>query len=164
MIIYTECPSCGHQEFDPDKQCACGYYADESFNMESGETKNEATRGKLMKHANKSKIHASTEELFMKEIDSWVFSFSRPDNCIYLGTPALQTFRLRITLDDLEELLEIMYQKTGEGKLLLSLDDIPALIRTVNRIIEEKRSKVELEFSGDELTEVIDLINTKLKQ
>ena len=162
----STCPSCGHQEFDPNKECICGYQADESFIMESEGTKNEITRGKVMKNIDKSKIHEPAGELIIKEIDSWVFSFSQVNNCIYLGTPALQSFRLKITLNDLEELLEFMYQKTGRGKttrkLELSVDEIPDLLETVNRLIEEKKSKVKLKFSSDELKEIVDLINIKL--
>jgi hypothetical protein len=164
----TTCPSCGHQDFDPDKECICGYHADESFILGFEETQNEITRGKVMKNIDKSKIHERAEELIMKEIDSWVFSFSQVDNCIYLSTPALQSFRLKITLNDLEELLEFMYQKTDKEKstgiLLLSVDEIPDLIETVSRLIEEKKSKVKLKFSGDELKEIVDFINRKSRQ
>jgi len=163
--MYLKCPSCGHQDFDPDKQCICGYHADESFIMEFEEAKNEAILRKVMKNINKSKIHEPAEELFMKEIDSWVFSFSKVNNCIYLGTPALQSFRLKIRLNDLEELLEFIYQKTDKekttGKLLLSVDEIPDLIETINRLIEEKKSKVKFNFSSDELKEIVDFINIK---
>lgn len=104
----------------------------------------------------------------MKEIDSWVFSFSEVNNCVYLGTPALQSFRLKISLKDLEELLEFIYEKTGKEKttrkLLLSADQIPNLIENVNRLIEVKKSKVKLNFSSEELKEIVDLINIKLKQ
>lgn len=162
------CPSCGHQDFDPNKQCICGYHDDESFVMEVKGTKNEVIKGKVMKNIYKSKIHESAEELFMKEIDSWVFSFSEVNNCFYLGTPALRSFRLKITLNDLEELLEFIYQKTGKEKttrkLLLSADQIPNLIERVSKLIEVKKSKVKLNFSSDELKEIVDLINIKLKQ
>lgn len=59
----STCPSCGNQDFDPNKQCICGYHDDESFIMEFKGTKNEAIRGKMMKNIYKSKIHESTEEL-----------------------------------------------------------------------------------------------------
>jgi len=164
----STCPSCGHQDFDPNKQCVCGYHDDESFITEFKGTKNEVIRGKGMKNIYKPKSHEPAEELFIKEIDSWVFSFSEVDNCIYLGTPALRSFRLKITLNDLEELLEFIYQKTGKEKttrkLLLSVDQIPNLIERVSKLIEVKKSKVKLNFSSDELKEIVDLINIKLKQ
>lgn len=163
----STCPSCGHQDFEPDKQCICGFHADKSTIMEFEGTKNEAAGGKAIKDINKSTNHEQAEEIFMKEIDSWVFSFSPMNNCIYLGTPALKSFRLKVTLNDLEELLEFMYQKTGEEKtmrkLRLSADEVPDLINMVNRLIEEKRSKVSLKFSGAELNEIVDLINVKLQ-
>ena len=163
----STCPSCGHQDFDPGKQCICGYHADESTSMKFKGTTNEVPRGKGIEDINISMIHEQTEEIFMKEIDSWVFSFSPMNNCIYLGTPALKSFRLKVTLNDLEELLEFMYQKTGEEKttrkLQLSADEVPDLINMVNRLIEEKRSKVSLKFSGAELNEIVDLINVKLQ-
>jgi len=164
----STCPSCGHQDFDPGKQCICGYHADESTTMKFEDTKNEVPRGKLMENINSSVLHEQAEEVIIKEIDSWVFSFSPENNCIYLGTPALKSFTLKITLNDLEELLEFMYQKTGEEKtmrkLRLSADEVPDLINMVNRFIEEKRSKVSLKFSGAELNEIVDLINVKLTQ
>lgn len=167
-IMYSTCPSCGKQGFDPNKQCICGYHADESFVMEIEDAKHETIQRKVMKNINRSKIHGPAEELFMKEIDSWVFSFSQVNNCIYLGTPALQSFRLKITQNDLEELLEFIYQKADKGsttrKLLLSVDEMPDLIDTIYRLIEEKKSKMKLNFSSDELKEIVDLINIKLKQ
>lgn len=164
----STCPSCGHQDFDPDKQCICGYHADESTIMEFVGNKKEVPRGKVMEDINKSAIHEQAEKVVIKEIDSWVFSFSPENNCIYLGTPALKSFTLKITLNDLEELLEFMYQKTGKEKttrkLRLSVDEIPDLINMVNKLIEEKRSKTALKFSGGELKDIVDLINVKLMQ
>jgi len=163
----SKCPSCGHPDFDPDKQCTCGYHDHESFVVEFDGAKKETMRERMMKNTNMSKIHETAEELFIKEIDSWVFSFSQTDNCMYLGTPALKSFRLKINLNDLEELLKFMYEKTGKeetnGKLLISVSEIPNLVEIINRLIEEKRSKVKLKFSSDEIKEVVDFINIKSK-
>lgn len=166
------CPSCGHQDFDPEKQCECGYNADENFIIDTfvmetkGMTK-EQIKGKALDNIVKPKSKISVSESVIKEIDSWVFSFSQEEGCIYLGTPALQSFRLKVTLEDLEELLEFMYKHTGREKtmrkLQLSTDEIPDLINKVNRMIEVKKSKVAVKFSSDELQEVADLVNVKLK-
>jgi hypothetical protein len=163
----SKCPSCGKPDFNPDKQCICGYHDHETF-VEFEGAENETIRGKVMKNIDVSQTDEAAEEFFMKEIDSWVFSFSQADNCIYLGTPALQSFRLKITLNDLEELLELMYRKTGKektnGKLLLSVNEVPDLVETIYRLIEEKRSKMKLKFSNDEIKEIVDVINIRSKQ
>ncbi len=115
-----------------------------------------------------SKNNKPVKESIIKEIDSWMFTFSESDKCICLSTPALQSFMLKFTLDDLEKLLEFMYQKTGKEKttrkLRLSVEEVPDLIDKVHRMIEEKKSKITLNFDNDELEEIVDLINMKLKE
>jgi len=104
----------------------------------------------------------------IKEIDSWAFTFSDTDNCIYLGTPALQSFRLKLTLNDLEELLEFFYRKTGKEKtirkLQLPVDEIPDLIDKVHRMIEQKKSRIPIKFEVRDIKEIADVINMKLKE
>jgi hypothetical protein len=107
------------------------------------------------------------EENIIKLVDAWQFTYSDEDNCISIGTPALQSFSLKLRIEDLEELLEFMYQKTGNKKtiknLSLSVEDMPEFIQKVNSIIEEKKSKIPIEFASDELQDIADTINTKLK-
>ncbi len=171
MFLSTTCPVCGRQNFNADKQCICGCYADENVVLDtfltgSGEAGDGNNKRKELGNLVKSKNSENHEGPVIKEIDSWVFSFSQKDNCIYLGTPALQSFNLRLTLDDLEELLEFMYQQTGEErtmrKLRVSAEEIPDLISKVERMLEEKRSKTALKFDSDELQEISDLVNSKL--
>jgi hypothetical protein len=132
------------------------------------ETMDIETAGDAAKKTVKSKKARDTGESVIHEIDSWRFTFSHDDNCICLGTPALQSFRLKLTTDMLEELLEFMYQKTGKEKttrkLRLSPEEIPELIDTVSSMIEEKRSKIPVNFDSDELENIVELINIKLKQ
>ncbi|MEN8262329.1 MAG: hypothetical protein ABFR82_02590 [Nitrospirota bacterium] len=165
--ILLQCPSCGREDIDLDKQCVCGFNADESFIAELEKKGSDATKGKSLKNIDEPNKNKHTENLAIKEIDSWTFSFSPVDDCIYLGTQALQSFRLKLTLSDLEELLEFMYHKTGlektTRKLKLSAKEISELIDKVNTIIEEKKSKIIVKFSDDELQKIGGLINTKLK-
>ena len=109
-----------------------------------------------------------TKNQFIKEIDSWAFTFSPEENCINLSTAALKTFKLKITLEDLEELLEIFYRITDSKKtireLQLSDEALHDLIKEINRLIEEKRSKISIEFDKGELQGISELINKKLKQ
>jgi len=103
----------------------------------------------------------------IKEIDSWLFTFSRRDGCISIGTPALQSFRLKISVEDLEDMLGFLYQKTGNEKTIrrlnLSAADIIGVIDKVDRLIDEKKSKVSIKFTSDELQEITDFINVQLK-
>jgi hypothetical protein len=111
-------------------------------------------------------VDSNSPNSVIKEKNSWVFTFSPLDKCIFLGTPALQSFRLKLTKDDLEELLELLYQKTGEDitmrKLQLSAEELPELIEKVSKIIETKKSKIALKFESDELMEISNIINSKL--
>ena len=166
------CPSCGHQGFDPSEQCVCGYQEDGSFNndspvMESGEADFRDTKGNALENLDRPKSGKPVEKHVIKKIDSWVFSYSQKENCIAISTPALQAFRLKLTLSDLEELLDFMYQKTGREKttrkLRVSVEDTQDLIEKVNVMIEEKKSKIAVKFSDDELQKIVDLVNTKLK-
>jgi len=163
------CPSCGYKDFDPAKQCTCGYNADETFFAVSDEKKKisvKETRRKELKTLVKPKGDNPADEVVIKEINSWTFSFSPTDRCIYLGTPALQSFKLTLTLDDLEELLEFVYRNTGEEKTLrklrLSAEDLPDLIEKVHGMIEGEKSKIKITFGHDELQGIADLITTKL--
>jgi hypothetical protein len=168
-LISLVCPSCGHENFDPAKQCVCGYHADEAFTTGAAEKKKISVREirrKELKNLVKPKSENPVDDVVIKEVDSWAFSFSPADKCIYLGTPALQSFKLTLTLDDLEELLESVYQHTGEEKtikkLRMSAEELPDLIEKVYKLIEDKRSKMNITFELHELQEIADLITTKL--
>jgi hypothetical protein len=189
-----KCPTCGRRNYETFKNCACGHYADESviinYRLADGQDasmENEQflemplddmgnhtslSRGAPESHEVKvlarpiSKSDMPLEEA-IKEIDSWKFTFSHADNCICIGTPALQSFRLKLAQEDLEDLLEVLYQKTGKEKTTrkcrLSPEEIVEVIDKVDRMIEEQKSKVTLKLTTDELQEIADLINVKLK-
>jgi hypothetical protein len=166
------CPSCGHDGFNQEEQCSCGYQADESFMIESFITKSEKkdtklTNEKSLKNVVKLPKGKAATEVVIKEIDSWNISFSPVDNSISLGTPALQSFRLKLQLSDIEELLDILCHMTGQEKttrkLSLSSDEINELINEAYSMIEEKKSKMAIKFSENELQSMADVINKKLK-
>jgi hypothetical protein len=167
------CPSCGIQDFDPDKQCVCGYYAGEDCNtdsmmMDSKKDDKKGKKEKVQKNIDNAKNKNPAEEIPIKEVDSWIFTFSREDNSINLGTPALKEFKLKLTLEDLEELLEAVYRFMDSQKTIRKLQ-IPAealadLIEEINRLIEEKRSKVSIKFEKGELQAIAELINKKLNE
>jgi hypothetical protein len=170
------CPSCGHDNFNPEKQCECGYQADKSFVIESFIMKSERKDSKLankltneepVKTAVRLPKNKPAKEIVLKEIDSWIISFSPADNSISLGTPALQSFRLKLQLHDIEELLDVLYHMTGQEKttrkLSLSSDEINELLKHVYTMIEEKKSTMAITFSKDDLQSMADMINTKLK-
>jgi hypothetical protein len=166
------CPSCGHDGFNQEEQCSCGYQADESFMIESFIMKSDQkdtklTNEKSLKNVVKPHKGKPANEVVIKEIDSWIISFSPADNSISLGTPALQSFRLKLQLHDIEELLDILYHMTGQEKttrkLSLSSDEINELLKRMYNMIEEKKSKIAIKFSENELQSMADMINTKLK-
>lgn len=170
------CPSCGHDKFDPEKQCVCGYQADESFlvesfimgsGMHSNDKNSPAEKEKTIKNIVKTKNGKPREELVFKEIDSWIISFSQDDNCVYFGTPALQSFKLKITLNDLEELLEFIYKRTGQKKtirkLQLSERAVSEVINLLHGMIEDKKSRMAINFTDNELRNMANLITERLK-
>ena len=170
-MISTTCPSCGSRDYIEDKTCVCGYHSDDAFSDTvdsiSAGLSNEKIKGKVLKNMARTDSRRYGDEILIKEIDSWSFTYSAKEKSISIGTPALQSFRLRIELEDLEDLLEHIYQYSGEGKtirkLKLDADEMPELIDKVSKRIEEKRAKVSVKFSDDDLQEFMDLINTRLK-
>jgi len=188
------CPMCGLMNDEQQNVCICGHQAEASSvarfeESESSdvfrqieeiqkETPGETATRSRLKVRSKEEAPAvrnvqkgradGTEEEVVKEIDSWQFTYSGSDGCMYLGTPALKSFRLRLTLDDLEELMEFMLRKSGVEKTMrkveLSTDDIMEFIYAVEAMIEEKKSKIQLKFEKSELQEVVDIINEKLKE
>lgn len=162
-----QCPSCGRQTSDLETQCECGFNADESFIAELEKKDSDTKQSSSQKNINAPKNNKHTNKQVIKKIDSWEFISSPVDDCIYLGTPALQSFKLKLSLNDLEELLEFMYHKAGQEKttrkLSLSVKEINGVIDKVQTMIEEKKSKIIVKFSDDELQKIAELINTKLK-
>jgi len=116
---------------------------------------------------NDDSLSSMYDEKPIKEIDSWLFTFSQRDGCVSIGTPALQSFRLKISVEDLEDMLEVLYQETGSEKTIrrlnLSAADIIGVIDKVDRLIDEKKSKVSIRFTSDDLQEITDFINVQLK-
>lgn len=168
-MISLACPSCGHEGFNPAKQCDCGYSAYETFTEGPDEKKKlsvKEIRRKELKTLVKTKVEAQPGEIVIKEVGSWVFSFSPAEKCLYIGTPALQSFKLMLSVSDLEEMLESVYRNAGEEKtikkLRLSAEDLPDMIEKVYKLIEDKRSKMNITFELHELQEIADLITTKL--
>ena len=165
--ILPECPSCGRQEFDLEEQCECGF-TDQSIIAELEKKYSHKTESKLNNNMGKLTPNKKTKKQIIKEIDSWAFTFSPEENCIHLSTPALKTFKLKIILEDLEELLEFVYRISDSKKtireLQLSDEALHDLIKEINRLIEEKRSKISIEFDKGELQGISELINKKLKQ
>jgi hypothetical protein len=128
----------------------------------------DAVKSKLLKNIDKPKNNEPPNNILIKEIDSWAFTFSQEENCINLGTPALKAFKLTLTLEDLEEVLEFVYRASGKQKtirkLQLSAETLPELVEVINRLSEEKRSKVPIKFDQDELEGIAELINKKLAE
>jgi hypothetical protein len=170
--INLTCPSCGNNKFDLEKQCICGYNADESFITEAFITRtkrvnHDGTKVKALTKEANAKNRQTADGHVIKEINSWVFTFSQGDNCITLGTPALQSFRLPLTAEDLEGLLEYLYRATGKDKTIRKLQvadqALPYLIERIHTLIEQKKSKLTLTFEKSDLQEIAALINRTLK-
>jgi hypothetical protein len=188
-----KCPSCGRQNYETFNNCACGYSSnggvlikqalkdyprvsergEECFDIPS-ESSDETPSLQRPPESQDLQVPIKPDstssmplEEVIKEIDSWLFTFSHADNCISIGTPALRSFRLKISIDDLEELLEFLYKRTGNErtmrKISLATTDIVGVIDKVDRLIEEKKSKVSIKFTSEELQEIADFINLQLK-
>jgi hypothetical protein len=166
--ISLQCPSCGRHNDDVEKQCECGFVNDKSVIAELEEKGSDVVKSKSLKNIDAPKNNKHTKQLVVKEIDSWVFTLSQEENCINLGTPALKAFTLKLTLEDLEELLESVYRALGKQKTIrklhISTEALPDLIEEVNRLIEEKRSKMSIKFDKGELQGIAELINKKLEE
>ncbi len=189
-----KCPTCGRQNYETFNNCSCGYFGKESVLIQDGLIDGQVVLkegeqffefapdyagdnvplAQVASESHDLKVIGMPDadgdmplEELIKEIDSWVFTFSGADNCVSMGTPALQSFRLKISLEDLEDLLEFLYRKTGKEKTMrksrISAEAIADVIDKVNRMVEEKRSKAALKLNNDELQEIVDLINVKLR-
>lgn len=164
--ILSQCPSCGRHDIDLEKQCECGFNDKAIIEKLEKESKNTVRKTPIKTIAKPLKNKVNKQVL--KEVDSWVFTFSQEENCINLSTPALNAFQLKITPQDLEDMLEYVYKYTNtqktRRKLELSSEEISGLVTEVSRLIEEKRSKVSLTFDESELQDIEEFINQKLKE
>jgi hypothetical protein len=189
-----KCPSCGCQNYETFNNCACGYRNDHVSLVEreplcSQDVSEDGVQcpdispnciadhnPSLQELLGTQELHplgrpdsmsTTPHEALIKEVDSWLFTFSSIDGCIAISTPALQSFRLKVTLEDLEDLLEFLYRKTGSEKTIrkigLEPTDVAGIIDRVNTMIEEKKSKVSLNFTNDELQEIIDIVNMQIR-
>ena len=189
-----KCPACGRQNYETFDNCSCGYCSSEAVLTklgltdyqrvsEEGEQRHNIPLNCASDHTpplqgltenhdlqaaeRPDSTSGAPHEEVIKEIDSWLFTFSSADSCISISTPALRSFRLKLSLEDIEDLLEFLYQKTGNEKTMrkisLATTDIAGVIDTVDRMIEEKKSKISLKFTSDELQEIADFINLQLK-
>ncbi len=188
-----KCPSCGSQNYVTFKNCVCGYINDDVFLVKDLAMGSKDVSGngvqcpdipqncisdsnlsfqeplqtqELHFPGSPDSMSGMPEEELIKEIGSWLFAFSSVDSCISISTPALQSFRLKVTLEDLEDLLEFLYHKTGSKKTIrkikLEPTDIAEIVDRVDRMIEEKKSKVCLKFTNDELQEILDIVNIQI--
>ena len=114
------------------------------------------------------KQNESDDEFFFKEIDSWKISFSGKDQCVYFGTPALQSFRLKLTMDDIRGLLDFISEKAdieiAAKTKLISGKEIADLVEMLGQMIDVKKAKFKIKFADDELQGIADIINKKLKE
>jgi hypothetical protein len=190
------CPLCGYENDDDVGTCICGYqYETEHLNGDTDELLNEEQKGRDSSHVLDRAVKSSQEkaksikvrvpekpvpsrgktdkepvrpsdEVKVKELDGWTFTFSGSEGCLYLGTPALQSFRLKLTIDDVKEILDIMYEKSGlektTRKLQLSSEEVIELLSILDTMIDEKRSKVKITYSSEEIDAIADMINKKL--
>jgi len=167
MPMSLRCRVCGRPISEKIKKCICGYDKEGWGLMELEKIELEKKGVANLKVFTPVKESQADREIVIKEIDSWVATFSVSDGCINLSTPALHPFSLKLAIHDLEELLEFVYQSAGREttlrKLQLSAGEISDLVGRVQRLIEEKMSKVTLRFDDDELKGIVDLINEKLK-
>lgn len=189
------CPLCGYQNERTTARCMCGFLAVESVLKQSDEPEadifngkehieeqfietplssfNEETEVSEQPQNNKEgkdmgkKQSESDDEIFFKEIDSWKISFSGKDQCVYLGTPALQSFRLKLTMEDLKGLFDFISEKAtieiAAKTKTISGKEIADLVEMLEKMIEVKKAKFKIKFADDELQGIADIINKKLK-
>lgn len=129
---------------------------------ESGQSKNNKEGQEMDKKHNES-----DNEIFFKEIDSWKITFSKKDQCICLATPALKSFKIKLTVDDLKELLDFISEKAHidmkAKQRFVTGHEISELVEILDKMIEVKKAKFKVKFSVDELQGIADIINKQLK-
>ncbi|MEJ2683514.1 MAG: hypothetical protein P8Z71_03845 [Candidatus Sulfobium sp.] len=114
-----------------------------------------------------SSFHPS-DRIMLKEVGHWKVSFSPSERRISIGTAALEPFRLDLTPEDFEEILESVCEITGTRKTLRSLElmdkDVLELIEFVTEMIEAKKSRIRPSFSPQDVDAITALVNSKLSQ
>lgn len=194
--MFWICPLCGYQNEGTTMRCMCGFLADESVLKQSPEAEEDIFGGEeeitdqivemplssfnaetdvseQPKHNKEGKDmekkqNESDDEFFYKEIDSWKISFSGKDQCVYFGTPALQSFRLKLTMEDVKGLLDFISEKAdikiAAKSKLISGKEIAELVEMLEQMIEVKKAKFKIKFADGELQGIADIINKKLKE
>jgi hypothetical protein len=194
IFMPWKCPSCGRQNYETFNNCSCGYSYSEAvltkhglseyqdLSEEAGQLRDvalncvsdcavsldEPAEPHVVQNPERSDSAGGVpHEEVIKEIDSWLFTFSDADNSVSISTPALKSFSLKLSLEDIEELLEFLYEKTGNEKTMrkigIGATDVLGVIDKVDRMIEEKKSKVSIKFSSEELQDITEFINMQLK-
>ncbi len=114
----------------------------------------------------KRDIRTSDEAVTVKEIGAWKFSFSPSEGQVSIGTPALDPFCLRMTIGEMQEVLDKVYELSGMAKTLRSLEmgekDMLELIDFIGEMIDAKKSKIRPSFLPEELEAIKGLVNAKL--
>ena len=55
------------------------------------------------------------DEKVVKHIDSWEITCSPSNKCLYLDTTSYQTFKLKLTRGDLQELMDLLDREVQKG-------------------------------------------------
>lgn len=110
----------------------------------------------------------ASDRVTVKEVGPWKFSFSPSEGRISIGTAALEPFRLDVSVQDIEDILESVYRVTGKRKTLRSLElmdkDVMELLEYIGEIVDAKRSKIRTSFSQEDVGAITALVNSKLSQ
>lgn len=190
------CPECGLMNAGEDTTCSCGF--DQAVFLSSGPAAAEPENGGRLGNnpfeetisvqdiaggvtvkssgkktvaepprTKRSSFHPS-DQITLKEIGTWRFSLSPSEKKISIGTAALEPFRLDLTVEDMENILEAVYEVTGTRKTLRSLElmdkDILELIEFIVEMTDAKRSKIRPSFSPEDMGAIAALVNGKLSQ
>ena len=189
------CPGCGYMNENGSDLCVCGFQQSDvgthvPADLQAGGDPMEAVgalkksladhacvglaarevrgrkAGMTEKGVSKRFDTASLEHSVLKEIGAWKFSYSSVDEYVYIGTPVLDPFCLKVTIGDLEEILETVYERTGAKKTLrkreLPKEDVNDLVQFMEEMIDAKKAMIKLSFSPEELDAVTELVNRKL--
>ena len=58
----------------------------------------------------------SKDEITIKEIDAWKLSFSKSESCLCINTTAYHPFTLKLSRNDLQELLDSIDKLIKQGE------------------------------------------------
>jgi hypothetical protein len=183
------CPECGFMNTVETAVCTCGFDRSVFLSSEGGgqfdgdqfvaaspagdifhadlspqASSKQAPEGTLAK---KSTFHSS-DRITLREVGRWKFFFSPSDGRISIGTAALEPFRLDLTVEDFEGILDSVYEVTGTQKTVRRLEladrDVLEIIDFIGEAIDAKRSKIRPSFSPDDVGVITALVNRKLSQ